>query len=106
VRSTRRGRETLWLARSPDLAAIHLASMQMGEHGQFRPVERWMRRRTYRCAHDFSPVNSLRLRACAARLNESGDENMGGQPAQQRTAGEIVNLFRGCASGLFAVIGC
>ena len=29
----------------------------------------------------------------------------GGRPAQQRTAGEIVNLF-GMRVGLFAVIGC
>jgi hypothetical protein len=80
-------------SRSPDLAAIHLASIQMGEHGQFRPVERWLPRRTYRSTHDFSPVNSLRLRACAPRLSESEDES-----AQQRTAGEIVNLFWGYAS--------
>lgn len=41
---------------------------------------------------------TLARRIGAQRLNESEDENTGGQPAEQITAGEIVNLFRGCAS--------
>jgi hypothetical protein len=40
---------------------------------------------------------TLARRIGAQRLNESEDENTGGQPAEQITAGEIVNLFRGCA---------
>src|SRR4029077_17986339 len=48
-------------SRAPDLAAVHLASIQMGEHGQFRGAERWLRRTTY-CTHDLCPVTPPRLR--------------------------------------------
>jgi len=40
---------------------------------------------------------TLARRIGAQRLNEFEDENTSGQPAEQITAGEIVNLFRGCA---------
>jgi hypothetical protein len=36
-------------SRTPDLAAMHLASIQMGEQAQFGPVERRLRRGIYRC---------------------------------------------------------
>ena len=40
----------------------HLASIQMGEHRQFRRVERWLRRTTTTVLHDLGPVTSPRLR--------------------------------------------
>jgi hypothetical protein len=52
-------------SRAPDLAAIHLASIQMGEHAQFGPVERRLRRGTYRCTYEFSSCEFVDARELA-----------------------------------------
>ena len=52
-------------SRTPDLAAIHLASIQMGEHAQFGPVERRLRRGTYRRTYEFSSCEFVDARELA-----------------------------------------
>jgi hypothetical protein len=90
VRPTRRGREPLWLARPRHSlrpswsshqvacarAAIHLASIQMGEHIQFGPLERWLRPGTYRCTYEFSSCEFVDARDLAGwRHRFPGIEN-------------------------------
>ena len=59
-------------SRAPDLAAIHLASIQMGEQAQFGPVERGSGAGFTVVLMSFPPVN----RRCPARILEPWNENV------------------------------
>ena len=62
-------------SRAPDLAAIHLASVQMGEHTQFGRVERRLRRGTYRRTYEFSSSEFVDARELARHECENVDRH-------------------------------
>ncbi len=62
-------------SRAPDLAAIHLASIQMGEHTQLGRIERRLRRRTYRRIYEFSSSDFVDARELACHEYENVDRH-------------------------------